>query len=311
MKTLFIVAIAFLPLIAGQRGAFGQEIEIRNLPLQLIDDVEVASLDTGVVTTVHVQVGDFVAEGTELLELDRDLHEGEAAVKKMACLVADAEAGNDVNLRFSQKTLMLNGKILEKSLNAVAAYPKSISETEIDKLRLERDQSELSIEQAQLEQEVAVLTAQLRREEKTLADIQLARRTLRSPLAGIVVGIDVEPGEAIVSGKPSLRIVSLSKLRLIASVDRKFAFKLMKGDAANLHIQVGGEEAIIPAKIVFVSPEIRFTEQTFDVWAEVENQAGLLLPGMKGTLKITVKEDQPGEVPPPQNQDDKVKVRFE
>jgi RND family efflux transporter MFP subunit len=290
MKTVFFVALSFFLVVVNQRETWGQGIEVRNLPLQLIDDVEVASLDTGVVTKLHVQTGDYVAEGTVLLELDRDLHEGEAAVKKMACLVADAEAGNDVNLRFSEKTLMLNGKILEKSLNAIVAYPKSISETEIDKLRLERDQSELSIEQAQLEQEVAMLTAQLRREEKTLADIQLARRTLRSPLAGIVVSVDVQAGEAVVSGKPALRIVSLNKLRLIASVDRKFAFKIMKGDAAVMHIQVGEEEAVIPAKIVFVSPEIRFTEQTFDVWAEVENHAGLLLPGMKGTLKMDVRE---------------------
>jgi len=239
---------------------------------------------------LHVQAGDRVVEGALLLELDRDLHEGEAAVKKMACLVADTEAGNDVNLRYSEKTLMLNGKILEKSINANNTYAKSISETEIDKLRLERDQSELSIQQAQVEQEVAMLTAQLRREEKSLADIQLARRTLRSPLAGIVVNIDVQPGEAIVSGKPALRIVSLDKLRLIASVDRRLAFKIKKGDAASMLIQLGDEDLVIPAKIVFVSPEIRFTEQTFDVWVEVENQAGMLLPGMKGTLKITAQE---------------------
>lgn len=294
MKTLLILAIFFLLPVVDRRETDGQGIEVRNLPLQLINDVEVASLETGVVTKLHVQTGDYVADGGVLLELDRDLHEGEAAVKKMAYLVADAEAGNDVNLQFFEKTLMLNGKILEKSLNANVAYPKSISETEIDKLRLERDQSELSIQQAQLEQEVAMLTAQLRAEEKTLADIQLARRTLRSPLAGIVVSIDVQAGEAVVGGKPALRIVSLGKLRLIASVDRKFAFKIMNGDSAALHIQVGDEEAVMPAKIVFVSPEIRFTEQTFDVWAEVENHAGLLLPGMKGTLKIDMKE-QPGK----------------
>lgn len=172
MKILFILAFAVL-VFADRRETYGQAIVIRNLPLQLIDDVEVASLDTGVVTDLHVRPGDYVANGAVLLELDRDLHLAEAAVKNMACLVADAEAGNDVNLRFSQKTLMLNGKVLEKSLNAIAAYPKSISETEIDKLRLERDQSELSIEQAQLEQEVAILTSQLRREEKHLPTFNL------------------------------------------------------------------------------------------------------------------------------------------
>ncbi len=46
-----------------------------------------------------------------------------------------------------------------------------------------------------------------------------------------------------------MRNVSLGKLRLIASVERTFAFKFLKGDSAALHIQVGDEEAMIPAKI--------------------------------------------------------------
>jgi pyruvate/2-oxoglutarate dehydrogenase complex dihydrolipoamide acyltransferase (E2) component len=62
--------------------------------LQLIDDVEVASLDTGVVTKLHVHTGDYVAEGALCCwNSIASYHEGEAAVKKMACLVADAEAG--------------------------------------------------------------------------------------------------------------------------------------------------------------------------------------------------------------------------
>jgi len=110
MKTVLVVALALLTLVANRGKTWGQEIEIRNLPLQLIADVELASLDTGVVTKLHVQTGDYVAEGAVLMELDRALHEGESAVKKMSCLIADAEAGNDVNLRFSEKTLMLNEK---------------------------------------------------------------------------------------------------------------------------------------------------------------------------------------------------------
>lgn len=288
MKNPLLCVLMLLSSPLLDRQARGQEFEIRNLPLQLIEDVDVASLDSGIVNRVHVKPGDRVTRGTLLLELDRELHQGEADVKKMACLVAEAEASNDVNLRYSQKTLLLNGKVLEKSQNAVAAFPKSISETEIDRLKLERDQSELSIEQAQLQQEVASLTAQLRREEKTLADIQLERRSLVAPLDGMVVAVEVQPGEAVVGGKPVLRIVSLGKLRVIASVDRRFAFKIPPGSPAFLAVQDDEKEWVVGGKVVFVSPEIRFTEQTFDVWVEIDNADERLLPGMKGTLQIAV-----------------------
>jgi RND family efflux transporter MFP subunit len=264
----------------------GQTVEERNLPLQLIDDVEVASLDSGVVQQLHVVPGDFVKAGDLLVELDRDLHEGQTHVKNMAWRAAAIEANNDVNLRYSQKTLLLNDKILEKSLNAVTQYAKSISETEIDKRRLERDQAELSIEQAQLKQEVAHMTAQLRDGERNLAEIELNRRSIRSPLDGIVVDVQVQPGEAVDAAKPVVRIISTQRLRAIAHVDRKLAFQLKNGDAARFILQTEEDPQSFPAKVVFVSPEIRFTEQTFDVWVEVQNSEGKLLPGMKGNLEI-------------------------
>ena len=107
MKSV-VVAIATILAVAYPAVSNGQTIEERNLPLQLIDDVDVASLDQGVVTQLHVVPGDRVQVGDLLLELDRDLHEGEANLKDMAWRVAVSEADNDVSLRFSKKTLMLN-----------------------------------------------------------------------------------------------------------------------------------------------------------------------------------------------------------
>ncbi|MFK7738387.1 MAG: efflux RND transporter periplasmic adaptor subunit [Pirellulaceae bacterium] len=289
MKNILVVTIASVFYCVAPHLSLAQTIEAQNLPLQLIDDVEVASLDAGVVTSVRAIPGTYVGVGDVLLELDSDLHEGKADVRNMAWRAAEAEANNDVNIRYSQKTLLLNGKILQKSLNAVGTYAKSISETEIDKLRLERDQSELSIEQAQVEQEVAIVTARLRNAEKTLAEIELDRRTIRSPLDGVVVDVQIQPGEAVGIAKPVVRIISTKRLRVIANVNRKFAFKLHNGADAEFVVQAEDGRQAFPAKVVFVSPEIRFTEQTFDVWVEVQNSENKLLPGMKGNLTILVK----------------------
>ncbi|MEO1616241.1 MAG: efflux RND transporter periplasmic adaptor subunit [Planctomycetota bacterium] len=290
MKHLIAITVATVISLVAPVPVNGQSIEERNVPLQLIDDVEVASLDAGVVTNVHVVPGTYVGSGDVLLQLDTDLHLGKAKTRDLAWQVARAEASNDVNVRYSQKTLLVNGKVLEKSLNAVRSFAKSISETEIDKLRLERDQSELSIEQAQVEQEVAMMTAQLRRSEKEVAEIELDRRMIRSPLDGIVVDVKVQAGEAVGAAKPVIRIISTQRLRVIANVDRKYVFKLQNGDPAEFVVPTEDGAQSFPAKVVFVSPEIRFTEQTFDVWVEVQNSENKLLPGMKGNLTIAVSE---------------------
>lgn len=290
MKFLLTLVLTALSIFNVSSSCLGQSIEKSNIPLQLIDDVEVASLDEGVVAKLQVVPGMLVKKGDVLLELDRELQTGQANVKNMAWRVANAEANNNVNVRYSQKNLFVNAKILEKSLNATKTYANSISETEIDKQRLERDQSELSIEQAMVELEVAKLTANLRDEEMNLAKIELDRRTLRSPLDGIVVDVQAQIGEAVAAAKPVVRIISTQRLRVIANVDRKYAFKLHSGDAAEfvLHTEEGPES--FQARVVFVSPEIRFTEQTFDVWVEVQNADNKLLPGMKGSLAIDIKE---------------------
>ncbi len=289
MKIFLMLLVASVISVAAHSVSKGQMIEEQNLPLQLIDDVEVASLDAGVVTEIRVAPGTQVKHGDSLLELDRDLHQGRTNVRALAWKVAEAEASNDVNIRFSEKTLMVNGKTLEKSLDAVRKYAKSISETQIDRLRLERDQSELSIEQALFDREIKELTAQLRATEMNLAELELDRRTIRSPLDGMVVDVAVQKGEAVGAAEPVIRIISTERLRVIAHVDRNLAFQVHNGDAAEFVVQTERDLQRFPAKVVFVSPEIRFTEQTFDVWVEVENSRGQLLPGMKGNLTIKIK----------------------
>ncbi|MEL7498508.1 MAG: HlyD family efflux transporter periplasmic adaptor subunit [Planctomycetota bacterium] len=281
-----VIPIACLMLLI--KPVTAQSVSIENVPLQLIDDVQIASLDPGVVTKLNIQPGDRVEAESILLELDSDIYAAEAGANRMNLRIAQQEATNDVNLRFSQKTLALNDKQLEKSLAAVRQYAKSISETEIDRLRLERDQSELSIEQAELEKATAELNVRLRQQQLDASEIRLTRRSIRSPLHGTVVDLLVQRGEAVTAGQPVIRVVNLDRLRVKATLEAKFAFQVTRDLDAEFEIRLNGKAKTFPAKIVFISPEIRPTEQAFDVWVDIDNTGRELLPGLKGTLKINL-----------------------
>lgn len=265
---------------------FAQTTSFESAVLSLVEDVKVASLDAGVVKSLQVKPGDQISAGDVLIRLDTDLYQAEANANRSALSIAQLESSNDVNLRFAKKTRALNEKQLEKSLRAVQQYAKSISETEIDRLKLERDQAELSIEQAELEQKINNENIELRRQQFLASDVRLKRRTLKAPLSGTVLEVIPKQGEAVTAGQPVVRIVNLARLRVKALIDTEHVFQINKSSKAYFEIKLDGTTSRIPATIVFVSPEVRPTSKKFEVWADLKNDDNKLLPGFKGRLVV-------------------------
>lgn len=286
MKYLILSLCICLPLGSISAAAPQETISYSNAQVTLIDNVDVASLDPGVVQSLTVSPGDSVKAGELLLTLDSDLHESEAQASDLAWQIAIEESKSDVDLRLSQKSLAVSQKQLQKSENAVAEYRLSISETEIDRLRLERDQASLSIEQAKMQGSLALMTADLREAEKTASSIRLRRRKIASPIDGVVAEVATERGEAVQSGQMVVRVIGLDKLRVKAFYKSEYALQVKAKQKAVFEFERAGEVVSREAEIVFVSPEVRVSEGVFEVWADVDNLDRELLPGFKGTLQI-------------------------
>lgn len=281
---LFILVL--FSAIVSSTVAAQESISYDNAKLTLINNVNVASLDPGVAKKVLVKPGQVVAKDDILVELDSDLYASDAKVAKISLDIAKQDAKNDVNLRFAQKSIAVNQKQLQKSQEAVREFAMSISETEIDRLRLERDQSQLSCEQALLEKETAKLTTDLRTEEKASAEIRLKRRMIKSPIAGIVVNVDIQEGEAVSAGQQIVRVINLDRLRIKAVFHKDYALKVQEDSMTYFEIEIDGKVIQLDAEISFVSPEVLPSEKVFEVWAEIDNKERKLLPGFKGKLVV-------------------------
>ena len=286
MKYLILSLCIFSSAVSIATAAPQETISYPNAQVTLIDNVQVASLDSGVVQEIAVSPGDIVSADDLLLVLDSDLHESEAEASDLAWKIAIEESKSDVDLRLSQKSLAVSQKQLQKSENAVAEYRRSISETEIDRLRLERDQAMLSIEQAEMQGSMSLMTAELREAEKKLSSIRLGRRKIVSPINGVVVEVDTQRGEAVQGGQMVVRVIGLDKLRVKAVYGSKHALSVKAGQKATFEFEQDGKKVSREAEVVFVSPEVRASERVFEVWADVENSDRQLLPGFKGTLQI-------------------------
>lgn len=249
-----------------------------------INNVQIASEAAGIVRRIGVETGVDVLQGQTLASLNRETFEAEYEVAVEEERIARLEAANDANLQFARKSKEVNQKLLERGRHARSNYEKSISRTDIERLQLELEQSVLSTQQAEMEREVASMTASMKSRIREAAAINLDHREIRSPLNGRVAQVYVQNGQWVNAGEPIARVIDLKHLRIQGFFNKDHMFQIRSGNQAVFEYSIGTQEFQIPVKVTYVGSEI--IDDIFQVWADVENKDGQLVPGVKGRLTI-------------------------
>ena len=254
--------------------------------LELIDNVRVASRDSGRVTKVLLKPNAMVAGGQPVVVLDDKFFSAEAAVARKELDIAVKESENDIDLRFAQKSAAVNRKTLDRSCAAFKSFEKSISKAELERLELELERSSLSAEQAMVTKDVNELTRQLSEERFNLAELRLKYRSIESPLDGEIADILVQVGEWVQAGQPVARIINLNSLRVSALIPQADVLKIKPGNAAKFKVKIGNQTISADGEVSFVSREINPVAGDCLIWIDVDNSEKKLLPGMRGKLTV-------------------------
>ena len=262
-------------------------IEIAGAVIKVAEEVAVPAGDAGILAAVEVKEGQLVEEGQIVarirdnevrLAVDRARLEAEIAFRKF---------NNDLNIRFAKKSTEVAKAELARSLETNEKYPKTVSNSELDRQRLLVEQGELETKLAEHEHEIAGLTKEIRENEYKTALDQLERRTAAAPLRGIVVEVHRRRGEWVQPGETIARIVRMDRLRAEGFLAAKHAALKLVGSKVTLKVgDESGKTLDFLGQIVFVSPEIDPLNSQVRVWADVENRELTLRPGMQATLSI-------------------------
>ena len=258
------------------------------------------------------------------------VEEAEAAREKanFELEIARQKAESDIPLRFSKKAVAVADAELARALAARKEFRDSVSQNEIEHLQLASDKAKLDVEQVQQDQLTAGLTRKLKQSEATALalavkrrehDLKLAgegaqvaaitqrvrehdvavaqrdldRRGIKSPLAGIVVQILRHKGEWVEPGAKVVRVLRIDRLRAEGFVAARDVQRNLTGAAATVTVTLPDKSQVeVRGKIVFVSPEIDALNQQVLVWAEVDNPAPqfVLRPGMKASMTVEAGE---------------------
>jgi RND family efflux transporter MFP subunit len=136
-------------------------------------------------------------------------------------------------------------------------------------------------------QEVAQMTALLEQ-----AQIQLARFTIRAPVAGSVLVLTAKPGQTVEPSTVLMTIADLGQLVVETDVDESYATQIRMGQPAAL--QLAGESEVRSGHVSFVSQRVDVA--TGGLAIELTAETPLSAPiGLTVTANITV-DDRPAAI---------------
>jgi macrolide-specific efflux system membrane fusion protein len=286
----FTLAAALLLVPASPSEAAtpaGGPLRVDSVVVTLIDQVDLAAREAGALEQIAVREGQIVENGALLARLD----DADAVLSldkaKLEREIAVKQANDDVKLRFAKKALEVATAEEQRAIESAEKFSKSVSQTELDELRLTKQKAGLEVEAAAEDQEIARLTAKLKENAVETANNNVAHRRIMSPLGGMVVQIKRQRGEWVQLGDVVVRVVRLDRLRAEAFINAHEIGGDLVGRPVTLTVDLpGAARSQFHGKIVFVNPESNPVNGQSRVWAEIENPQQILRPGLSGSMTI-------------------------
>ena len=227
------------------------------------DRVEIASPVSGILESIVADRGDRVTKGQVVAALKADVERAEVNLAEARAGAVSIVKSKETQLAFEQRKLDRNLDLRQRNM---------ISEHDFDQMSTQRDTAALEIEAARDGQRVAQL-------ELERARAQLALRTIKSPVNGLVTARNLSPGN-LVGERPIMVVERTDPLYIEVALPVALFGRVQPGMRLPVTFEVPG----VPSRDV----EVALVDTTVDA---ASNTFGvrLLLPNADNTVPAGVK----------------------
>lgn len=251
-------------LLLGANRIEGKRIEGFTEPSQTID---VAAAENGIVQDVRVELGQTVKKGDVLGTLDDDVLK---ATLEIAQLKANSTAAIDAakaELEIKEQRLSALTEIQRTSGGSREEFSRAKADAELARAKLKSAEETLAADRLEVKR----------------IEAQLQRRTIRSPIDGVITEIHREPGEFLSITEPKVfTVVRLDRLRTKFYVPTETAHRFGKGHRVKLAGHA--DEKPLTGDVEFVSPVTHAESGLVRVDVLLDNRDGRLRSGQRLTL---------------------------
>jgi RND family efflux transporter MFP subunit len=227
-------------------------------------EVRVGSRISGVVKRLHVQIGDSVAQGQLLAELDdRDLvalrDQAAATLKQLEAILRYAEAD------------------LRRKRELFAA--RSISQSDLDV-----PEREVAVNEQQVEAARASLA---------YATAQVGYARITAPISGVVASVATEEGETVAASFAAptfLTLLDPSRLEVWAYVDETDIGRIHAGQTARFTVDTYGNEEF-DGRVTAIHPKAEIRDNVVDYVTVIQfsrPKGRILRPEMTTTVRVAL-----------------------
>ncbi len=272
--------------------------------------VTLRSQVSGEVTTLAVDVGDAIARGDLLAQLDGDLqttslNEAQAELSARRAETAQAEVAiSDAQSAVVQAQATFDQAQIDADRLRSLANQGAISQQEAEAAELAVTNARQAILSAQAQvnaqqQAVASSADRIDAQRAVLAQTekQLSYADLRSPLTGVVLSRQVDVGDFVESGATVLELGDLSRLEVTVQVSELDIARLSVGQPTQIQFDAFPGEGSTTGQIERIAPVADETSRLIPVQVSVPNSNGRIGSGLLARVQFSSRQ-QPGVVVP-------------
>jgi HlyD family secretion protein len=291
-----------------ERGTMTKSV-VATGKIEPITKVEVKSKANGIIEALRVDVGDVIAPGQVLVELDKEtlaarLREARANLQAATAGRRGAEAALEKNIveaegpdvQFARRAFERARKLHADKLIAQSGLDESQAALEVAENRQRSAKSQLVVAHAKVaeaEANVAQSRAAVERAEE-----ELRNATIRSPLRGVVLTRDVEIGSPVSSilnmGSAASLVMTVGDIERVfvrGKVDEADVGRVKLGQPARISVETFKDRSF-EGKVTQISPigVERDNVTTFEVEVSIENPGSALKANMTANAEIVLEE---------------------
>jgi HlyD family secretion protein len=263
--------------------------------------VEVSSRIPGRLAERRVDEGMEVARGLQVAEAAlRELLAGsrpqEIEASKAALASAEAESGR------LGKDYLRNEELFRREIIAGQAYEAAKAADDVARARVKEAEEKLQlVKEGPRKETIAQARARVKQagEALELARTRLSYAVIVSPLKGMVLSKNVEPGDYVAAGTPIVTVGELDNVWLRGYIEETDLGRVKVGQPASVSTDSFPGKRY-EGRISFISQQAEFTPKTvqtrkervklvYRVKVEVPNPARELLPGMPADAAIKIR----------------------
>ena len=231
--------------------------------------IELGSPEEGIISEIAVERGDSVAAGDIVARLDSEL-------QRLTVELARIRAGSDVEVRQNRARLSFRER---ETARVEKLYERDVVSTKTrEEAAIESDLARYGVESAELQLKLAQV-------ELAQARARLDRRRILSPVDGVVVAVDMAPGEYAYEQSPVMTIAEIDPLYVEVYVPIAHYGQVHAGMPAEVRPQapIGGTHR---ARVKVVDRVFDAASGTFGVRLEVPNRDFRLPAGLKCRVRF-------------------------